>query len=112
MSSGNGGQNLNDNKKKRRRKRTKKRRLKSYLSSSSQSSGAEDQDQVQVSGMFMAGVGGMGGAGQDLISSCSSMSYSGDENDFQADQAPQSHNDWSSVRDVLVKNGHFDLSIN
>ncbi len=50
-----------DNKKKRRRKRTKKR-LKSYLSSSSQS-GGEDQDQVQVSGMFMAGVGGIGGAG-------------------------------------------------
>jgi hypothetical protein len=32
--------------------------------------------------MFIAGVGGMGGAGQDLISSCSSLSYSGDENDF------------------------------
>lgn len=30
----------------------------------------------------MAGVGGVGGAGQDLISSCSSLDYSGDENDF------------------------------
>ena len=30
----------------------------------------------------MAGVGGMGGAGQDLISSCSSLTYSGDEGDF------------------------------
>ena len=30
----------------------------------------------------MAGVGGMGGAGQDLISSCSSLSYSGEDVDF------------------------------
>ena len=34
----------------------------------------------------MAGVGGMGGAGQDLISSCSSLSYSGDENDFNCEE--------------------------
>ena len=31
----------------------------------------------------MSGQGGVGGAGQDLISSCSSMSYSGD--DLEAD---------------------------
>ena len=37
--------------------------------------------------MFMAGVGGMGGAGQDLISSCSSLTYSGDEADFGAIEA-------------------------
>jgi hypothetical protein len=50
-----------DSKKKRRRKRNKKR-LKSYLSSSSPS-GGEENERVQVSGMFMAGVGGVGGAG-------------------------------------------------
>ena len=65
-------------------------------------SGAEDADRVQVSGMFMAGVGGVGGAGQDLISSCSSLSYSGDENDFAQTsfdvQPNQSLGEWGKLR--------------
>ena len=58
----------------------------------------EAQDTVQVSGMFMAGVGGMGGAGQDLISSCSSLSYSGDEVDFQVEDCELGGKDWHELR--------------
>jgi hypothetical protein len=69
--------------------------------------------------MFMAGVGGMGGAGQDLISSCSSLSYSGDEDDFQCgdllekpkdgshEATPAVAKDWASLRQMLIKLGHF-----
>jgi hypothetical protein len=72
--------------------------------------------------MFMAGIGGMGGAGQDLISSCSSLSYSGDENDFLCEEllekplegssepAPENSSvakDWTSLRQLLIKLGHF-----
>lgn len=68
-----------------------------------------------MSGMFMAGVGGMGGAGQDLISSCSSMSYSGDELDF-VQGASEGNQDcamqeWEKVRGMLVGLGHFDLTL-
>ena len=68
--------------------------------------------------MFMAGVGGMGGAGQDLISSCSSLTYSGDEIDFenfehdrskpdQPNEQVSNAKDWKQLRQVLVKLGHF-----
>ena len=66
----------------------------------------------------MAGVGGLGGAGHDLISSCSSLTYSGDEIDFEnfendrskADQPTEQTNttrDWKQLRQMLVKLGHF-----
>ena len=63
----------------------------------------------------MAGVGGVGGAGQDIIQSCSSISYSGDENDFyqtQFDCLPnQSLIEWGKLKQMLTSTGHYDISL-
>jgi hypothetical protein len=58
--------------------------------------------------MFMSGLGGVGGAGHDLISSCSSISYSGDDAD-----CPMLLEDgkigFEGIKDLLRKHGHLSV---
>jgi hypothetical protein len=55
----------------------------------------------------MSGLGGVGGAGQDLISSCSSMSYSGDDFETDFPKADGEKMGFEGVMNLLRSAGHW-----
>lgn len=62
----------------------------------------------------MSGLGGVGGAGHDLISSCSSLSYSGDDLDADFPICAETEGGklgFESIKRLMVKTGHFNFSM-